>query len=133
MTQASIFLVEDEALIRMMLVEMVEELGHRVVAEAGNVDDGRSLAEIEGYDLAILDINLQGTNVQPVAQVVRSRGLPLIFLSGYGTKGLPDGFEGMPVLLKPCTPDTLKRTIDAVLPNVQPEKRKTSIAEHRRS
>jgi len=121
MTQASILLVEDEALIRMMLAEMVEELGHRVIAEAGSVDEARSLAEIEGYDLAILDINLQGTNVLPVAEVVRSRGLPLFFLSGYGSGGLPDGFEGMPVLVKPCTLETLKHTIDAVLPNGEPE------------
>lgn len=117
MTQASILLVEDEALIRMMLVEMVEELGHRVIAEAGSVDQARALAELEGYDLAILDINLQGINVQPVAEVVRGRGLPFFFLSGYGSAGLPDGFEKMPVLVKPCTPDALKHTIDAVLPN----------------
>ena len=117
MTQASILLVEDEALIRMMLVEMVEELGHRVIAEAGNLDDGRSLAEIEGYDLAILDINLHGTNVRPVAEAVRGRGLPFFFLSGYGSMGVPNGFEGTPVTLKPCTLETLKRTIDAVLPN----------------
>ena len=117
MTQASILLVEDEALIRMMLVEMVEELGHRVIAEAGNVDDGRSIAEIEGYDLAILDINLHGTCVARVAEAVRSRGLPFFFLSGYGSKGVPSGFEGTPVLLKPCTLETLKHTIDAVLPN----------------
>jgi DNA-binding response OmpR family regulator len=117
MTQASILLVEDEALIRMMLVEMVEELGHRVIAEAGNVDDGRSLAMIEGYDLAILDINLHGTNVGPVAEAVRRRGLPFFFLSGYGTSGVPRGFEGTAVLVKPCTLDTLKHTIDAVLPN----------------
>lgn len=122
MTQASILLVEDEALIRMMLVEMVEELGHRVIAEAGSVDEARSLAEIEGYDLAILDINLQGISVRPVAEIVRSRGLPLFFLSGYGSAGVPDGFEGIPVLVKPCTPDTLKRSIDAVLPNGEPEK-----------
>jgi CheY-like chemotaxis protein len=44
MPGASIFLVEDEALIRMMLAEMVEELGHRVVAEAGNIKDGQALA-----------------------------------------------------------------------------------------
>ena len=121
MTQASILLVEDEALIRMMLVEMVEELGHRVIAEAGSVDQARALAELEGYDLAILDINLQGINVQPVAEVVRGRGLPFFFLSGYGSAGLPDGFEKMPVLVKPCTPVALKHTIDAVLLNGEPE------------
>ena len=111
MTQASILLVEDEALIRMMLGEMVEKLGHRVIAEAG-----RSFAEIEGYDLAILDINLHGTSVARVAEAVRSQGLPFFFLSGYGSKGVPGGFEGT-VLLKPCTLETLKHTIDAVLPN----------------
>lgn len=117
MIQASVLLVEDEALIRMMLVEMVEELGHRVIAEAGNVDDARSIAQIEGYDLAILDINLHGTNVKPVAEVVRDRGLPFFFLSGYGSQGVPSGFEGTPILVKPCTMDTLKIAIDAVLPN----------------
>jgi DNA-binding response OmpR family regulator len=117
MTQASILLVEDEELIRMMLVEMVKELGHRVIAQAGNVDEGRSVAQVEGYDLAILDINLHGTNVGPVAEAIRRRGLPFFFLSGYGSSGVPHGFEGMPVLVKPCTLDKLKHTIDVVLPN----------------
>lgn len=115
MRQASIFLVEDEALIRMMLADMVEELGHRVIAEAGNVVDARSLAETEDYDLAILDINLQGNNVRPVAEAVAARSLPLLFLSGYGSVGLPDGFKGAPVLNKPCTPELLKNKIDSIL------------------
>ncbi|MBV8747196.1 MAG: response regulator [Xanthobacteraceae bacterium] len=60
MRQASILIVEDEALIRMMLVEMVETLGHKVIGEAGRIDEGRALAKTLEYDLAILDINLQG-------------------------------------------------------------------------
>jgi CheY-like chemotaxis protein len=121
MRQASILLVEDEALIRMMLVEMAEELGHKVTAEAGNVAEAQSLAEIEQYDLAILDINLQGANVQPVAEIVRSRGLPLFFMSGYGSGGLPDGFEGTPVLTKPCSIELLRRTIDVLLSGAEPQ------------
>src|SRR5690349_21232674 len=121
MRPASILLVEDEALIRMMLFEMIEDLGHRVIAEAGSVIEGRSLAEIEQYDLPILDINLKGNNVRPVAEAIAARGLPLFFLSGYGPAGVPDGFDGMPVLHKPCTPDLLKRTIDAVLSSDEPE------------
>ena len=121
MRPASILLVEDEALIRMMLFEMIEDLGHRVIAEAGSVIEGRSLAEIEQYDLAILDVNLKGNNVRPVAEAIAARGLPLFFLSGYGPAGVPDGFDGMPVLHKPCTPDMLKRTIDAVLSSDEPE------------
>lgn len=115
MGQASIFLVEDETLIRMMLVQIVEDLGHRVVAEAASVDDGRSRAEIEDYDLAILDINLQGFNVRPVAEAISQRGLPFFFLTGYGSRGVPDEFKQLPVLDKPCTPEQLRSTIDSVL------------------
>src|SRR5215469_12306945 len=115
MRRASIFLVEDETLIRMMLVQIVEELGYRVVAEAASVNDGRSRAEVEDYDLAILDINLLGFNVRPVAQAISRRGLPFFFLTGYGVRGVPDGFEGLPVLDKPCTTEVLKSAIDAVL------------------
>ncbi|MBR0855507.1 response regulator [Bradyrhizobium liaoningense] len=117
MKQASIFIVEDEALIRMMLVEMLEKLGHTVIAEAGSIDEGRSLAEIEGYDLAILDINLHGYNVQPIAEVVAERGLPLVFLSAYGSAGVPDAFKRTPVLNKPCSPAELEHAIDVVLSN----------------
>lgn len=122
MRQASILLIEDEALIRMMLVEMAEELGHKVTAEAGSVAEAQSLAEIEQYDLAILDINLQGTNAQPVAEIVRSRGLPFFFMSGYGSGGLPDGFEGTPVLTKPCSIELLGHTIDILLSEGEPQK-----------
>ena len=110
--------VEDEALIRMMLVEMIEDLGHKVIGAAGRIDEGRSLADTLEYDLAILDINLQGFNVQPIAEAVRRRGRPLFFLSGYGPDGVPIGFEGTPVLNKPCTHDRLKRMIDAVMSNL---------------
>ncbi len=121
MRGASLFLVEDETLIRMMLVQIVEELGHRVVAGAAGVNDGRSRAEIGNYDLAILEVNLQGFNGKPVAQAIERRGLPFFFLTGYGSKGVPDGFEALPVLDKPCTPEALKSTIDTVLSQKVPK------------
>jgi DNA-binding response OmpR family regulator len=105
----------------MMLVEMVEELGHKVVVEAGHLDHARSLAETERYDLAILDINLQGSNVEPVAEAIAARGLPFFFLSGYGSGGVPEQFKGRPVLRKPCAIEMLSRTIDAIWPNRQPD------------
>jgi CheY-like chemotaxis protein len=115
MSQASILIVEDEALIRMMLVEMVEEMGRKVVAEAGNVAEASRLAETADYDLAVLDINLQGYNVEPVAEIVIRRGLPVIFLSGYGSGGVPEGLKGVPALRKPCEAATFQRTIEAIL------------------
>ena len=119
MRQASILLIEDEALIRLMVADMVESFGHRVVAVAGNVSEGRTLAQIEDYDCAILDINLMGFNVRPVAEAIRARGLPFLFLTGYGPKGVPGGFEDAATLHKPCSSDTLRQTIESILPDGQ--------------
>ena len=113
--QVSILLVEDEALIRMMLADMIEELGHTVAAEAGQRDKAQLLAEIEEYDLAILDINLQGLNVEPVAEAIAARKRPFFFLSGYGSGGVPEQFKGKRVLHKPCELQVLKQTIEAIL------------------
>jgi CheY-like chemotaxis protein len=63
MRHASIFLVEDEGLIRLLLADMIEELGHRVVAEAGNIQEALVLAETAVFDLAILDINIGGSSI----------------------------------------------------------------------
>ena len=60
MPDASIFLVEDEALVRMSLASMVEELGHRVAAEAGTIKEAGAFAMTGVFDLAILDINIDG-------------------------------------------------------------------------
>lgn len=82
-----VLLVEDEALIRMMTAQMVEELGHRVVAEAGNIKDAEPLALNAQFDLAILDINIAEESIYPIALIVEKRGLPLLFASGYGRAG----------------------------------------------
>jgi DNA-binding response OmpR family regulator len=115
MPEASIFLVEDEALIRMMLADMIEELGHRVVAEAANVQDGIALAEAAIFDLAILDINLGGASIAPVAEIIDRRGLPLLFVSGYGPDGRPETFRDRPALQKPLSISVLGAAIDAIL------------------
>src|SRR5258708_37093758 len=78
MTGASIILVEDEALIRLMLADMIEELGHRVVAEAGNIQVGQALAQAAIFDLAVLDINIAGYSM-PDRRDHRRAG-PAVFL-----------------------------------------------------
>jgi CheY-like chemotaxis protein len=75
-------LVEDEALLRMMTAEMLEELGHRVVAEAGTINAAEPLARTAQFDLAVLDINVGGTYITSIAQIIADRGLPFIFVSG---------------------------------------------------
>lgn len=84
----AVFLVDDEALIRMMVADMLEELGCRVAAEAGRIDEAIRLAQSVEFDLAILDVNVGGELIFPVAEAVKARGRPLIFATGYGS--LPD-------------------------------------------
>jgi CheY-like chemotaxis protein len=115
MTGASIFLVEDEALIRLMLADMVEELGHRVVAEAGNIHVGLALAQAAIFDVAILDINIAGYSISPVAKIIDGRGLPFLFVTGYGPAGRPAAFRTRPVLHKPVLISKLGEAINSTL------------------
>jgi CheY-like chemotaxis protein len=114
----SFFLVEDEALIRMMLVDMIEELGHEVVVEAGSLAEALPLARDAAFDVAILDINLGGgLNSAPIAEVLAKREIPFIYASGYGADGVPDGFKARPVLRKPFQLDELDQRIRALPSN----------------
>jgi DNA-binding response OmpR family regulator len=110
-----VFVVEDEPMIRMMVTDMLEELGHRLVAEAGDVEDGANLAQRADFDLAILDVNLKGKLITPVAELIRAREIPIIFATGYGSEGLPEGFRDFPALPKPFQLETLAALIDEVL------------------
>ena len=107
-----VLLVEDEAIIRMMIAEMVEELGHRVVAEAGDIREAERLATAAQFDLAILDINVNGDSILPVAEIVARRNVPFVFASGYGATGLPEPFRNRPVLKKPFLIEQLASAIN---------------------
>jgi DNA-binding response OmpR family regulator len=119
MSGASLFLVEDEALIRMMIADMIVEFGHRVVAEAGNIDEATALAGSAQFDLALLDVNIVGSNVSPAAEIIERRGLPLLFVTGYRQNSIPPHFQDRPILSKPFLADQLKAKIDAVLSAVR--------------
>jgi CheY-like chemotaxis protein len=90
------FVVEDEAMIRILIADMLGELGHTVAAEAGHIDEAARLAQSTEFDLAILDVNLKGKLITPVAELIRARGRPIIFATGYGSEGVPEEFRGLP-------------------------------------
>lgn len=115
MQGASVFVVEDEAMIRMMIVEMLEELGHRVVAEAGSIRTADPPARTAAFDLAVFDINVAGSNISPIAEIVAARGLPFIFVSGYGSAGVPVLFKDKPVLRKPFMIEDFADMINSVM------------------
>jgi DNA-binding response OmpR family regulator len=110
-----VFVVEDEAMIRLMVMDMLEELGCRVAAEAGDVEEAAKLARSADFDLAILDVNVKGKLITPVAELIRARGRPIIFATGYGSEGLPEEFRDFPALQKPFQQDALAALIDEVL------------------
>ena len=111
----SVLLVEDEVMIRMMIAEMLEELGHRVAAGTGEIDQAIRLAQNTEFDLAILDVNVQGKLITPVAELITALNRPIIFATGYGAAGIPEEFRGRPSLEKPFLVETLARTIDLTL------------------
>ncbi|MEY9593613.1 CheY-like chemotaxis protein [Bradyrhizobium yuanmingense] len=110
----SVLLVEDEVLIRMMISDMLDELGHKVVAETGSIDEALRLVANTDLDLAILDVSLAGEQVTPVADLLVARNLPFFFASGYGSNGLPDGYQHHAALQKPFQIELLAETIENV-------------------
>jgi CheY-like chemotaxis protein len=113
--RGSVFLVEDEVMIRMMVADMLDELGYTVAAEAGEIDEAMRLAQSTFFDLAILDVNVNGKVISPVAEVIKARNRPFIFATGYGSSGLPEEYRDRPALQKPFQLETLGRMIDTAL------------------
>jgi CheY-like chemotaxis protein len=111
----SVFVVEDEAMIRMMVVDMLEELGFSVAAETGELSEALMLAGTTEFDVAILDVNVNGKVISPVADLLKARNRPFIFATGYGTQGVPEDYRDRPALQKPFQIESLKSALDLTL------------------
>src|SRR4029079_7419441 len=96
-----ILVVEDEYLIRMLLEDMLADLGYEVAASVGNIPEASGVAAKDAFDGALLDVNLDGQEIYPVAEIRAKRGGPFIFVPGYGENSLPPAFRGRPALQKP--------------------------------
>jgi CheY-like chemotaxis protein len=111
---AKILLVEDEPLISAITEEWLGELGHEVVGPAFDLPSGLKLAETE-IDAAIVDLSLGRQNGYPVADVLKSRGVPFVFATGYGPEGLDPAWRGRPTLSKPFEFDAFRRAVERML------------------
>jgi CheY-like chemotaxis protein len=97
-----VLLVEDEAMIALLLEDMLSDLGCEVVGPAYAFESAMELAASDTpIDVAILDVNLAGRPVFEVADTLKARGVPIVFSSGYGASGLRAADRNAPVLPKP--------------------------------
>jgi CheY-like chemotaxis protein len=109
-----ILLVEDEAIIAIMIEDMLAELGCEVVGPAANVADAASLVQTERLAGAFLDVNLGGASIYPVADLLVERQIPFVFVSGYGAAAIEARFAGTPVLSKPILETDIQRAVDSM-------------------
>ena len=112
---ARILVVEDESVITMLLQDMFEELNCEVVSLASRFQDALDKANTLSFEVAILDVNLNGQRTFPIAEALMARGLPFIFATGYGAAAVPEHFRGAPVLQKPFRIADLERAVRTAL------------------
>ena len=109
-----VLVVEDEVIIAMLLEEALRDAGCVVVGPVPRVDKAIEAARAEPLDFALLDVNLAGEKVFPVAEVLVERDVPFVFLTGYGRSGLPTAYARRPTLAKPFRLPALLSTIAAL-------------------
>lgn len=110
-------IVEDETMVAMMVEDLLETFGCIVVAVAGTVKQALALvaAKDVAIDGAILDVNIGGEKVFPVADALAANGIPFVFATGYGASGIDPGFEECPVIAKPFRVATLNQILISTL------------------
>ncbi len=115
-----VLVVEDEALVAMFVEDMLSDIGHEVGAVASRMEEALGAARTGTFDLAIIDVNLDGKPSYPIADVLKERGIPFVFATGYGAGGLDPKFTGTPVLAKPFAMSDLQRLLQQVSANGPP-------------
>ncbi|HYH23310.1 MAG TPA: response regulator [Azospirillum sp.] len=111
-----LLLVEDEAMVAMMLEDMLGDFGCEIVGPAASVAAALELAGHEGLDGAILDVNVGGEPIYPVAEALVARGVPFVFTTGYGAADIDRRFADAPAVQKPFSTGALRDALAATLP-----------------
>jgi CheY-like chemotaxis protein len=108
----SILIVEDEPLISMMLEDFLDSLGHRIAGTCESVPEAMARVNEGGFDVAILDVNLKGERIWPVADRLIEMGVPYVLATGGHIEPPPAAHAGAPVLSKPFTIDAIEPALD---------------------
>lgn len=109
-----VLVVEDEMLVAMNIEDMLLDLGHEVAGLASRLESALILARESAFDVGMLDVNLAGQASFPVADVLRERGIPFLFATGYGVQGIAEAYRSATVLQKPFRERDLEAALRAV-------------------
>jgi two-component SAPR family response regulator len=108
-----VLLVEDEALVAMMMTDFLRDIGFHVIGPFGRVSEAIDALAQEQPQAAILDINLRGELIYDLADELTGRGIPIVFVTGYGADAVDRRFADFPVLQKPVDSAALRRVLVA--------------------
>jgi CheY-like chemotaxis protein len=111
LTAPRVLVVEDEMTIAMLIEDMVSELAYEVAAVVPRLEDAMRLLDSDSFDLAMLDVHLNGKTVFPFAAALEERDIPFLFATAYGPRGIPEEFRDRLVLQKPFGPVELRRAL----------------------
>jgi CheY-like chemotaxis protein len=114
-----VLVVEDEYLIRMLLEDMLADIGYDLAAGVGTIAEASELATSGDFHAAILDVNLDGKEIYPVADILAERGVPFVFVTGYGERSLPEPYRDRPALQKPFQAEQLRFTLAGLVAPAQ--------------
>jgi len=115
-TALRVLLVEDENLVALLLEDMLAELGHTVVGPVARLDKALEAAQREAFDVAILDVNINGEAAYPIADALAARGIPFVFSTGYGKTSLRAPYSDRPALQKPFQRHELQKLFAELCP-----------------
>jgi CheY-like chemotaxis protein len=106
-----LLVVEDESHVAMLIEDMLADMGCHVVASVARVSEAIKLIETTDIDVAVLDVNVAGEKVFPVAEKLQDRKIPFVFATGYGADGVREDFRAHPVVPKPFPQSQLQKAL----------------------
>lgn len=105
-----ILVVEDEAIVALMVEDILGDCGATVVGSARTIEEGMAMATREDLDAAVLDVNVRGLRIDPIVEVLTARGIPFLLATGYSKVEFANGQHALHIE-KPYTPENLAKSL----------------------